>query len=227
MTYWTNRNTKSGYREGFRYTDENIRRLRANLGRGDAAVHPVGGIADAIARQTSPGSSGRPAAGTPSVGRCTTTRRRPVGSGPACVALGRGAPCPDAISRWHCSSPAVQRPRSTPCVGRPAIPTSPAFHRTSPSCPRSTYARSTWTACSPASASRCRGSPTDPRTGSDRHVPADESDALPDGRGRTRRVDPVARRVARRSARSTVDALLRSARHAAQSGQPRCPGTRA
>jgi len=48
MTYWTNRNDKSGYREGFRYTDENIRRLRANLGRKDAAVHPVGGIADAI-----------------------------------------------------------------------------------------------------------------------------------------------------------------------------------
>jgi hypothetical protein len=48
MTYWTNRNTKSGYREGFRYTDENIRRVRANLGRRDAAVHPVGGIADAV-----------------------------------------------------------------------------------------------------------------------------------------------------------------------------------
>ena len=48
MTYWTNRNTKSGYREGFRYTDENIRRLRANLGRPAAVVHPVGGIADAV-----------------------------------------------------------------------------------------------------------------------------------------------------------------------------------
>jgi hypothetical protein len=48
MTYWTNRNTKSGYREGFRYTDENIRRLRANLGRDNAPVHPVGGIADAV-----------------------------------------------------------------------------------------------------------------------------------------------------------------------------------
>ncbi|MGZ8763702.1 MAG: hypothetical protein ACXW2Y_10290 [Acidimicrobiia bacterium] len=47
MTYWTNRNEKSGHREGFRYTDENIRRLRANLGRDDVAVHPVGGIADA------------------------------------------------------------------------------------------------------------------------------------------------------------------------------------
>jgi hypothetical protein len=48
MTYWTNRNTKSGYREGFRYTDENIRRLRANLGRKDAVVHPIGGIADSV-----------------------------------------------------------------------------------------------------------------------------------------------------------------------------------
>lgn len=48
MTYWTNRTTKSGYREGFRYTDENIRRLRANLGDKHAPVHPIGGIADAF-----------------------------------------------------------------------------------------------------------------------------------------------------------------------------------
>ena len=48
MTYWTNRTTASGYRDGFRYTDENIRRLRANLGRDQAPVHPIGGIADAV-----------------------------------------------------------------------------------------------------------------------------------------------------------------------------------
>jgi hypothetical protein len=48
MTYWTNRNTSSGYRDGFRYADENIRRLRANLGRPHAPVHPIGGIADAV-----------------------------------------------------------------------------------------------------------------------------------------------------------------------------------
>jgi hypothetical protein len=48
MTYWTNRNSSSGYREGFAYVDENVRRLRANLDRPDAAVHPIGGIADAV-----------------------------------------------------------------------------------------------------------------------------------------------------------------------------------
>ncbi|HZJ25858.1 MAG TPA: hypothetical protein VFF40_02405 [Acidimicrobiia bacterium] len=48
MTYWTNRDSESGYREGFAYADENIRRLRANLGRSDAAVHPIGGIADDV-----------------------------------------------------------------------------------------------------------------------------------------------------------------------------------
>ena len=48
MIYWTNRNSSSGYREGFRYTDENIRRLRADLGRANAPVHPVGGVADAV-----------------------------------------------------------------------------------------------------------------------------------------------------------------------------------
>jgi hypothetical protein len=48
MTYWTNRDTASGYRAGFAYADENIRRLRANLDRPRAAVHPIGGIADAV-----------------------------------------------------------------------------------------------------------------------------------------------------------------------------------
>lgn len=48
MTYWSNRNSESGYRDGFVYADENIRRLRANLGRPDAAVHPIGGIADDV-----------------------------------------------------------------------------------------------------------------------------------------------------------------------------------
>jgi hypothetical protein len=43
MTYWTFRTQSSGYRDGYRYTDENIRRLRANLGLPNAAVHPVGG----------------------------------------------------------------------------------------------------------------------------------------------------------------------------------------
>jgi hypothetical protein len=49
MSYWTNRNSESGYKEGFRYTDENIRRLRNNLDDEDAPVHAIGGIADTAA----------------------------------------------------------------------------------------------------------------------------------------------------------------------------------
>jgi hypothetical protein len=47
MSYWTNRTTESGYRDGFRYTNENIRRLRANLGNTEAPVHAIGGLGDA------------------------------------------------------------------------------------------------------------------------------------------------------------------------------------
>jgi hypothetical protein len=43
MTYWTFRTQSSGYKDGYRYTEENIRRLRANLGLPDAPVHPIGG----------------------------------------------------------------------------------------------------------------------------------------------------------------------------------------
>jgi hypothetical protein len=46
MSYWTNRNEDSGYKEGFRYTEENIRRLRDNLDDQDAPVHAIGGIAE-------------------------------------------------------------------------------------------------------------------------------------------------------------------------------------
>lgn len=44
MGYWTNRKADSGYRDPYRYTDENIRRLRNNLGQPSAPVHPIGGI---------------------------------------------------------------------------------------------------------------------------------------------------------------------------------------
>ncbi|MDP9071010.1 MAG: hypothetical protein M3N68_06955 [Actinomycetota bacterium] len=47
MGYWTNRKAGSEYRDAYRYTRENVSRLRANLGRADAAVHPIGGIGDA------------------------------------------------------------------------------------------------------------------------------------------------------------------------------------
>ncbi|MEY2469131.1 MAG: hypothetical protein QOF21_1829 [Actinomycetota bacterium] len=46
MSYWTSRKQASGYREGYRYTAENIDRLRAQLGRADLPVHPIGGIGD-------------------------------------------------------------------------------------------------------------------------------------------------------------------------------------
>jgi hypothetical protein len=51
MSYWTNRNTASGYRDGFRYTDENIRRLRSNLAKPDAPVHAIGGLGNAAKAQ--------------------------------------------------------------------------------------------------------------------------------------------------------------------------------
>jgi hypothetical protein len=51
LSYWTNRNNDSGFRDAFRYTDENIRRLRANLGNVDAPVHAVGGIGDKATAQ--------------------------------------------------------------------------------------------------------------------------------------------------------------------------------
>ncbi|HLF40274.1 MAG TPA: hypothetical protein VI854_02250, partial [Acidimicrobiia bacterium] len=43
MTYWTFRTQRSGYKDGYRYTEENVRRMRANLGLPDAPVHPIGG----------------------------------------------------------------------------------------------------------------------------------------------------------------------------------------
>jgi hypothetical protein len=46
MAYWTNRNADSGYKEGFRYTEENIRRLRSNLDDRGASVHAIGGVAE-------------------------------------------------------------------------------------------------------------------------------------------------------------------------------------
>jgi hypothetical protein len=46
MGYWTNRTQASGYRDAYRYTRENVDRLRADLGRPDLPVHPIGGIGD-------------------------------------------------------------------------------------------------------------------------------------------------------------------------------------
>ena len=44
MGYWTNRTNASGYRDAYKYTKENVDRLRNNLGQPDAPVHPIGGI---------------------------------------------------------------------------------------------------------------------------------------------------------------------------------------
>lgn len=43
MGYWTNRKASSGYRDAYRYTRENVDRLRANLG-ATVPVHPIGGL---------------------------------------------------------------------------------------------------------------------------------------------------------------------------------------
>jgi hypothetical protein len=44
MTYWTERTTRSGYREAGRYVDETVRRLRADVGAPRAPVHVIGGV---------------------------------------------------------------------------------------------------------------------------------------------------------------------------------------
>jgi hypothetical protein len=44
MSYWSNRTTKSGYKDGYTYNEENTRRLRTNLGKPNAPVHAIGGI---------------------------------------------------------------------------------------------------------------------------------------------------------------------------------------
>ena len=44
MGYWTNRKADSGYRDPYRYTKENVDRLRNNVGRADLPVHPIGGL---------------------------------------------------------------------------------------------------------------------------------------------------------------------------------------
>jgi hypothetical protein len=48
MVYWTERREDSGYRDGYRYTSESVARLRADLGRPAAPVHPIGGLASGV-----------------------------------------------------------------------------------------------------------------------------------------------------------------------------------
>ena len=46
QAYWTNRATTSGWRDGYRYIAENVRRLRTVLNRPDLPVHVIGGVGD-------------------------------------------------------------------------------------------------------------------------------------------------------------------------------------
>jgi len=46
MNYWTFRSEQSGYHDGYTYSAESIRRLRADLGNPKALVHGIGGIGD-------------------------------------------------------------------------------------------------------------------------------------------------------------------------------------
>lgn len=48
MAYWTTR-AGTRYADPYAYVEESVRRLRANVGRADVVVHPVGGIGDALA----------------------------------------------------------------------------------------------------------------------------------------------------------------------------------
>jgi hypothetical protein len=55
MGYWTERTAASGYKDGRVYTDENVRRIRANLGDEDAPVHAIGGIGDELTPEQATG----------------------------------------------------------------------------------------------------------------------------------------------------------------------------
>jgi hypothetical protein len=48
MGYWSDVKARTGYRDGHRYTSENIARLRANLGDPTALVHAIGGVANLV-----------------------------------------------------------------------------------------------------------------------------------------------------------------------------------
>jgi hypothetical protein len=48
MSYWTDRTSDSGFRDGFAYNAQNTTRLRAHLDDPDVLVHGIGGIGDAV-----------------------------------------------------------------------------------------------------------------------------------------------------------------------------------
>ena len=77
---------RPGGRTAFRYTSENIRRVRTNLGDRNAVVHVIGGIADQTTPATPTASSTPPSAAAPSAGPSTTTSPPAAAPGPGCVA---------------------------------------------------------------------------------------------------------------------------------------------
>ncbi len=42
MAYWSYRSVESGWKDGYRYTKENVLRVRRNIGNRSARVHPIG-----------------------------------------------------------------------------------------------------------------------------------------------------------------------------------------
>jgi hypothetical protein len=48
MAYWTGRSQESGWHDGYRYTLDNVQRLRNDIHQPGAPVHPIGGVADGI-----------------------------------------------------------------------------------------------------------------------------------------------------------------------------------
>jgi len=48
MAYWSGRTPESGWKDGYRYTLDNVRRLRNDIKNQGAPVHPIGGVADKV-----------------------------------------------------------------------------------------------------------------------------------------------------------------------------------
>jgi hypothetical protein len=48
QSYWTDKAADSGWRDGYRFTMENVRRLRAATGRPDLPIHLIGGVGDKV-----------------------------------------------------------------------------------------------------------------------------------------------------------------------------------
>jgi hypothetical protein len=48
MAYWSGRTPESGWKDGYRYTADNVQRVRNDLHNQAVPVHPIGGIADKV-----------------------------------------------------------------------------------------------------------------------------------------------------------------------------------